>query len=92
MKRSEMNVNQQKVFDQVYHAANWVVGGYENRESDTGEPMPSRENLFTEIYYQVLNCTSFEGGLSAHPIKEIRFVGTEFIKERIENRLTKIGY
>lgn len=92
MKISEMNQHQKLAFEQVVHASNWVIGGYENRESDEGIAMPSREELFNEIYETVMTCTTGEGFQRFSPIKEVRFAGTEFINKRINRKLTKEGF
>lgn len=92
-KDTKMDSNRRMAFIQVIKASNWVIGGYENAVMDGEmEQMPDREFLKEEIYDTVMTCTTGDGWQSFRPIKEIRFAGTEWIMERIENRLTKLGY
>lgn len=93
MKISEMNGNEKTAFIQVIEASNWVVGGWENSVADGhDEEMPSHEELAQEIYQTVMTTTTFEGIQGGPPLKEIRFAGEAFIRERIERRLKKMGY
>ena len=91
----EMTRDEKTAYRQIKHAFNWIVGGYENYISDNGldeSEMPSREELAAEIYEGVMKNTYGEGSLSSRPTKEIRFMGTEWIKAHVEHRLTKEGY
>lgn len=84
---------QRMALAQVLYATNWIVGGYENSVEDGHiEQVPDYEELFSEIYYEVLHCTNFEGFNGNGPIKEVRFAGTEFIEAHIARRLKKLGY
>lgn len=94
MKISEMDRNQKTGFYQVVHASNWIVGGYENGIND-GEydKMPSRKALEEEIYDCIMTCTTGEGFQQFNrPMKEIKFCGKDWLLERIDRRLTKMGY
>lgn len=87
------NRHQRMALVQVLCATNWVVGGYENSVEDGHiEQVPDYEELFSEIYYEVLHCTNFEGFNGNGPIKEVRFAGVDFIEAHIARKLRKLGY
>lgn len=93
MKFNECNQNQKRAWMQVVYATQWIVGGLENEIADGWrKEMIPHDELAKEIYEVVMTCTTYEGFQSFRPIKEIRFVGADWIKERIEKRLIKLGY
>lgn len=92
MKISEMTGNQKAAYMQVVHATDFIIGGHENDVQDGNrDTMPTHESLAAEIYDTVMTCTTYPGSQSFKPIREIKFAGAEWIKERIEARLTKLG-
>lgn len=93
MKLVDCNNNQKHAWAQVIEATNYITGGYENDLADGHiDCIPSRECLIEEIYDHVMSCTTYEGCVLGAPIKEIRFVGKDFIIEQIKERLIKEGY
>ena len=91
----EMNKHQKLAAQQVKHAINWIVGGYENSIQDghmDASEMPSKEELVDEIYNELMVSSYGPGSCSCHPIEEIKFAGMDFIKFYTNYRLTKEGY
>lgn len=74
----------------IRHCINWIVGGYYNcLQDDTPEYLPeSYDELKAEIYdsaMQNMYAPGYEGYGKAP--KEMRFAGSEFIRNRIEKLL-----
>lgn len=96
MKLSEMNKMQRIVAEMSYERCNWVIGGYENVLEDcepTSEDYKAAENalanhegLVQEVYESLMHKT--ERGWH----KAVRFVGKEFMLERINGRIKRLGY
>lgn len=107
MKYSEMNAKQQKAFKNVYYAANWLIGSLENVLEDNVEgseeyesakaELEDHDGLVKTLYRMAITdvytegCCSF-GAQAEKYLKDIRFCGKEFIMERCEARIKKIGY
>ena len=99
MKYADMNERQKRVFRAVLGAANWFVGGLEieienyDTESeeykDAEKALADHDGLAEQIYDMVING---DAGTEAVAIADVRFCGKAWIKERIENRLAKMGY
>lgn len=107
MKTSDMNARQRKAFFNILHAANWHIGGLENTISDEGEDseegksataqLADHDELVKTIYDMALTDIYEEGGVMwgaecESYIKDIRFCGKEWLLERVEKRLKKMGY
>lgn len=93
MKFTDLNKNQKQAYLQIRNATNWVTGGLENAIADEGiTEIPNKDRIAEEIYYTVMNCTTYEGEQIMSPIKEIRFCTKKWIMERIMKRLEKEGY
>ena len=77
----------------IYHAYNWIVGGYENDVSDGNiEQMPSRAELAEEIYNSALNNSYLEGMMTVNGARrEMRFAGEKFCRAYIDWKLDKDG-
>lgn len=78
----------------IYHAVNWIVGGYYNcLQDDMPEGLPeSYDALKAEIYdsaMQNLYAPGYEGYGKAP--REMRFAGAEFCKRRIDELCRKDG-
>lgn len=107
MKLSECNAKQRKAYLNIYHAANWIIGGLENTlldyEEDSEEYKNAKERLSNhaglveEIYDAAISeiyddgCCIFNDGAKRY-LKDIRFCGKEWLLERCEARVTKCGY
>ena len=99
MKYAEMNDRQKRVFMAVLGAANDIVGGLENTILDNAEGTEEHKNakealadhasLAVAIYDMVINGKT---GTELVSIRDVRFCGKAWIKERIEKRLAKMGY
>ena len=75
----------------VDSSVNWVIGGYENSVADGHiDEMPSQEQMEAEIYDEVMATDYVEvaGGLKQIK-KDIRFLGTETIKQMITDQVTR---
>lgn len=107
MKYAEMNEKQKKAFRNIYHAANWLVGGLENTlldyEEDSSEyksayeRLHNHDGLVDELYdmattdiYEDGGC--FFGKQAERFLKDIRFCGKDWLMERCDKRITKLGY
>lgn len=92
----EMNKHQKIAAKQVKYAIDYIVGGLENSIQDghmEESDMPSKAELVEEIYSEMMNCSFGPGSChTGHPVEEVKFAGTEFIKFYINYRLTKEGY
>ena len=90
-----MNGNQLTAFEQVINAIDWLIGDYENMLMDeiiTEDEIPSHEDLKNDVYEMVLNNTTYPGFQKPGGLDEVRFCGKEWIMERIDKRLKKLGY
>lgn len=86
--------NEFQVKLQIKLASDWIIGGYDNEAmNDEDFEMPTRKEIFDEIYDSIMNHTYFVGGgvQYGRPIKEIRFTGKEFIEKEINCMLDKEG-
>ena len=107
MKYSECNARQKKAFANVYHACNWIIGGWENTMLDNPEDseeyksakafLSDHEGLVNFIYKNVTTTVYTDGAMyfganEEKYLKDIRFCGKAWILERIERRLKKMGY
>lgn len=104
MKYAEMNERQKKAFRNVLGAANWIIGGWENTLEDYPEEsdeyksaqnaLADHDGLVAAIYQEAINNVHDYalGFAPASALKDIRFCGKEFIMERVEKRVAKMGY
>lgn len=105
MKYAEMNVRQKKAFRNIMYAANWLIGGLENSMSDNPEGsndwqnsnalLNDHDSLVAEIYDMAITGVYDEGFAAVNDdayVKDIRFCGKEWLLERVEKRVTKLGY
>ncbi len=104
MKYNEMNERQKKVFRNVLGAANDYIGGLENTLEDYGKDteeykdakatLENHAGLVSVIYYESINNVyDYQLGFApASALRDIRFCGKEFIMERVEARVRKMGY
>jgi len=108
MKIADMNARQKKAYKNVYHAARDYIGGLENGVSDnaTSDPktaqdyqaaLDNRDGLIETIYNMAITdiyedgaCTF--GERAKAQIRDIRFCGKDWIMERVERQVTKLGY
>lgn len=107
MKLAECNAKQRKAFLNIYHAANWIIGGLENTlldyEEDSEEykaaydRLHDHEGLVNEIYEAAINdyyddgCACYNDTAKRY-LKDIRFCGKDWLMERCEARVKKCGY
>lgn len=69
----------------IADAYNWVTGGHENALTDYGTPMPTIEEMKDEVYCEVMHAKAVEMGSTLVAVqKDIRFLGTERIKQMID--------
>lgn len=96
MKLNELDQNQATAIKAIIRTYNTIVGGAENTLLDYDETddeyieakrLLNNPKELADLIYEDLMAT--EGSTYA---KEIRFCGTEWIKERIARRLKKEGY
>ena len=107
MKISEMNAQQKKAFYNIRNAANYLIGGLENTMEDYPEDSEEYQEaqatledhacLVSQIYDLALTEIFLEGanifGKAAEAyLKDIRFCGKEWLRERVEKQGTKAGY
>lgn len=107
MKVAEMNARQKRAFYNIYHAANWMIGGLENTledfEKDSEEyqnaaaTLADHDGLVASLYDAATTELYSEGscqfGKAAEKaLKDIRFCGKEFLMARCEARIKKMGY
>lgn len=107
MKVKEMNARQKKAFYNIYHAANWLLGGLENtlldnpKESEEYQnakaQLADHEGLVNELYRMAITEVYNEGICcfnedAVNYLKDIRFCGKDWLMERCERRITKEGY
>jgi hypothetical protein len=98
MKRNEMNAHQKVLFDLTREAISDTIGAYENTMMDfrpeTKEYKEAEEFLnqgheaLAKVIYDEVMDMCKRGANASHA----RFAGSEFLKERIDRRLTKLGY
>lgn len=103
MKKSEMNEHQKLAFEYVKNELSDVIGGWENWLEDSEEGSEDYEAAkkalsmpHDKLVNYMLDCVMYhiesdikKGYANAGHAK---FAGKDFIKERIERRLTKWGY
>ena len=68
----------------VRECFNEVVGGYENSVLDYGTPLPPTEQMFEEVYGEVMHCRMV-GGFNGPQLveKDIRFLGSARIRPAV---------
>ena len=107
MRYADMNERQKKAFRNIVHATDWLIGGLENTMSDAvedskeyrvaEEQLNDHDGLVAEIYRMATTELYGEGSCLfgkdvEKMIKDIRFCGKEWLMERIERRVAKMGY
>jgi hypothetical protein len=108
MKLSECTPRQKKAYTNIYHAANWLIGGLENTILDYAPEDEERINaeallkdhdaLVQELYYRATTEIYGDGYCCFDPratqkyLREINFCGTEWLMARCEARVKKCGY
>ena len=107
MKVSEMNARQKKAFYNIYHAANWLIGGLENTLMDNSEDsqeyqsakeqLANHDMLVAELYSMATTEVYTEGSCcfnqaAASFLKDVRFCGKTWLLERCDKRIKKLGY
>jgi len=107
MKLSECNANQKKAFLNIKNAAGWFIGGLENTlldysESDeeyirAKETLEDHDYLVSEVYNMAITEVCHEGACffgkeSERYLNDIRFCGKDWLMERCDARVKKLGY
>ena len=108
MKVSEMNSHQRKAFYNIYHAANWLVGGLENTLLDNEKNSPEYINAYKSLHdheslvdtlYTMATTEIYNDGFCCfntstvtRVLRDINFCGKDWIIERCRKRLKKMGY
>ena len=107
MRLAECNVRQKKAYMNIYHAANWIIGGLvntmEDNEKDSEEYKSAEAQLndhdgLAEMLYNAATTEIYTdgsvmwGGSAERYLKDIRFCGKEWLMERVHARLRKNGY
>lgn len=98
---------EQRAKHNIHHAANWIIGGYENTMSDypkTSEDYIAAANalndkkVLAEEIYTAATTEIYEdgfcgwGGNSEIILKDIRFLGKEKLMSLINNEIANQGY
>lgn len=86
--------HQEAALKNIRHGYNWVVGGVENDLQDGNiEEFPDIEELFEDVYDEVMSCTFAEGfcDTKGAPIC-MKFAGKAFIREQLANMFRNDGY
>lgn len=107
MKVKDMNERQKKAFYNIKYAANDLVGGLENTMLDYPEDskefksakalLADHDALVKELYYRATSSVYREGfvcfgKIAEMYIRDINFCGKEWLMERCERRISKMGY
>lgn len=107
MKIADMNAREKKAFKNILHAANDLIGGLENIMMDYPEDSEEYKNaeleladhdgLVTWLYTEATTTIYDEGacffGKAAEAyLKDIRFFGKDWLIERCDRRIRKMGY
>ena len=107
MKLSECNARQKNAYLNIYHAANWLLGGLENVLQDytpdseeyksAKATLEDHEGLVNQLYDMAITdiydegSMAFGAGVKSY-LRDVRFCGKEWLLERCEKRITKAGY
>jgi len=105
---NSLNEHQKKAFMNILGAARFHIGGLENTVADNGpeteygriarEQLADHEGLCFDIYCMAISdIYPKDGGVifgtgAAKEMKNIRFCGEDWLKERVERRVRKMGY
>lgn len=107
MKYADCNERQKKAYRNIAYAADWIIGGLENTLLDYDEDreeyklakatLADHSGLVAEIYSAATTDIYTGGGVffgaaAESCLKDIRFCGKEWLMERCEKRVTKLGY
>lgn len=103
MKIKDMNERQRKAFANIVHASDWFIGELENGEMDGDksctEMLNDHEYLVNELYrratteiYTGTGMCIFDTRTVEANMRDINFCGKEWLMERCERRITKLGY
>lgn len=105
MKLAECNARQRKAYLNIYHAANWLIGGLENTlldyEEDSAEYKSAKNRLadhdgLVDELYDMATHDVYGDGMALYGtekfLKDIRFCGKDWLLERCEARIKKCGY
>ena len=105
MKLAECNTRQRKAYLNIYHAANWLIGGLENTlldyEEDSAEYKSAKSRLadhagLVDELYDMATHDVYDDGAAFYGaerfLKDIRFCGKAWLMERCEARIKKCGY
>lgn len=97
MKRSEMNAHERLAFSFICNAMSELIGGLENVLMDYPDDSEEYQNAWHDLHvghetlvewvYRDVMAQADKG-----TAKHLRFAGEQFIRERIDRRLTKWGY
>lgn len=97
MKYADMNENQKQVFRLVSDECNHYIGGWENQMMDYSEGTEeyeeaqsalsqSHEELVDTLFCIVRHTREWEN------MENLHFVSLDWMKERVDKRLKKMGY
>lgn len=108
MKTSEMNARQLKAYYNVKHASNDLIGGLENAlldnevDSDAyrrANGLLNNHDELVKYVYEMATTAIYGDGYCCFDdratqlyLREINFCGKDWIMERCEKRITKLGY
>lgn len=107
MKYSDCNEKQKKAWRNIQFSAEWIIGGYENTmldyEEDSEEyqsaarALKDHDELVDEIYQEAIS-VYHEPGMACFNasakryLNDIKFCGKEWLMERVDRRVRKLGY
>lgn len=95
MKVRDMNKNQLAVYQLMDKWTTDVIGGFENQMEDNEEGSAAYEeakSFLSKSHEEMKQCFFDAIRADREAQKHLKFVGNDFLLERIERRLTKWGY
>lgn len=107
MRFDECNARQKTAWMNIQHAAEWYIGELENTLSDCSPDseeykdaqatLNDHQGLVDEIYHMAITniytgSTVKYGSSYSHLISDIKFCGKDWLLERVEKRLQRLGY
>lgn len=108
MKQAKNDLRQRKAIRNIKEAANWLIGENENTLSDCSENSPEyasakewladHAGIVREVYALAIHCLITPDGCccseeeSAPFVKDIKFLGKNWLLEQVENEVVRQGY
>lgn len=93
-KKTKPSTNHQEVaYNNLKHAYEWIVGGYENSVDDGEiEEMPSVKDLFNEVLAEAKG-SHYDQGISGGPAPiSMKLAGNQFLRDTLKSFFETNGY